>query len=159
MKLVLYFFLSSLACWVIWRYSRPFAQATKKLIAAILLFTGLAMAMAIGTATHLVLPGIGSIGVSAASGALVGCLTWLAVGTLGVVPIGLAIGLGSMVSAATGLSVLGGITGGIGLKTVLVPYVPAVIWIPLLVTAFVIRKGGSNYQRKSLAQQQGHIAE
>lgn len=140
MRVALYFILSSLVCWAIWRFSRPLAVATRKAVAFILLFTGLAMAMAIGTATHFVLPGIGSIGASAGLGALIGLLTWLVVGTLGVVPLGIAIGLWSMVSAAMGLSVLGGLVGGMGFKTVLVPYVPAAVWIPFLVTAYVIRK-------------------
>ena len=140
MRIALYFCLSSLVCWWLWRYSRPLAVATKKALACTLMFIGLAMAMAIGTATHLALPGVGSIGVSAAVGAIVGWLTWLVVGTLGVVPLGIAVGLWGMVSAAAGFSVLGGLVGGIGFKTVLTPYVPIAIWLPLIFTAFVIRK-------------------
>lgn len=126
---------------LLWRYSRQVGLIARKFLAYLVTYIGLTMALAIGIETHLVLPGIGSVGAGAAVGAFVGWLLWMIVGTLGVVPMGIAIGLWSMVSAAMSLSALGSLVGGIGFRTVLVPYVPVALWLPLLVTGYVMHRG------------------
>jgi hypothetical protein len=129
---------------MLWRISLAMALKPKVILARSLLCIGLFMAMAVGTSTHLVLPGIGSIGASAAVGALIGWTTWLIIGTVGVVPLGIAVGVWSIVSVATGLSVVGGLSSGIGLKTILVPFVPPAIWVPILFTGLLVRRSTKN---------------
>ncbi|WP_156350910.1 hypothetical protein [Pseudomonas sp. EGD-AK9] len=141
MKTALYLGVSLLLCWGLWRYSQPLAIQVRRWISYAAICISLVMAFAIGTVTHVVLPGFGSLGLGAASGAVVGLLLWMIVGPIGVVPLGIGVGLWGMVGATTSLSVLGSLVGGTGLKTSFVPYVPMVVWLPILVTGLLIKRG------------------
>lgn len=127
-------------CASLWRYSKALSYVSRRILEFVVLATGFSMAMAIGTQTHLSFPSLGSLGLGAGLGAFIGWLVWLIVGTLGVVPLCIAFGLWSMVATAMGLSVMGSLVGGFGLKTVLVPYVPFTLWLPMVVTALFMRR-------------------
>lgn len=139
-RYMLFLVLGIAVCLGLWRYSKALSYASRRILEFVVLATGFAMAMAIGTQTHLSFPSLGSLGLGAGLGAFIGWLLWLIVGTLGIVPLGIAFGLWSMIATAMGLSVMGSLMGGLGLKTVLVPYVPFTLWLPMLVTAFFMRR-------------------
>lgn len=139
-RYMLFLALGIALCVGLWRYAKALSYASKRILEFVVLATGFAMAMAIGTQTHLIFPSLGSLGLGAGLGAFIGSLVWLIVGTLGIVPLGIAFGLWSMVATAMGLSVMGSLVGGLGFKTALVPYVPFTLWLPMLVTGLFMRR-------------------
>lgn len=78
-----------------------------------------------GTTMRWVLPGIGAIGGGAATGAGIGLLTYLAVGTVGVVTggVGIALGAAAMALIGGGVGAVSAATGGFGYCAVVYPLV------------------------------------
>lgn len=92
-----------------------------QLIFSLIFFSGgILMAVMIGTQTVLVLPGVGGIGMGAAGGALTGYITYLLIGTVGVVTGGMGLALGALGMSLIGLIVgsIGATFGGFGLRTI-----------------------------------------
>lgn len=123
-------------CLLVYRCSRPIKRAFQWLVATVLLFGSLALAVVLGTVTELILPGICGIMLGGATGALLGWLTWLFTGTLGIATGGTAFALGgaalAVIFALVGTIV--GTTTGFGLRTIH----QWVIAIPILILALAL---------------------
>lgn len=136
----------SILCYLGYRFSRPIKQATQWVIATVLLFGSLALAVALGTVTELVLPGIGGIVLGGATGAFLAWLVWLLVGTLGIATGGTAFALGGWALAAifSLVAATGAATTGFGLRTIH----QWVIAIPILILALALM--ARNRQREPM---------
>lgn len=98
-----------------------------------------------GTTMRWVLPGIGAIGGGAAAGAGIGFLTYLAVGTVGVVTggVGIALGAAAMTLIGSGVGAVSAATGGFGYRAVVYPLVTPWFWGPTIILGlYVIRGAG-----------------
>ena len=110
----------ALLCFIVHRYWQPIRRTTQWLVATVLLFGSLALGVALGTVTELVLPGIGGIVLGSSTGALLGWLTFLLAGTFGIATGGTAFALGG--GALTAIFAIVGCfaatTAGFGVRTV-----------------------------------------
>jgi hypothetical protein len=106
------------------------------LLATILLFGSLALGVALGTVTELVLPGIGGIVLGGSTGALLGWLTFVLTGTLGIATSGTAFALGgvAMASIFSVVGCLAATTAGMGVRTIH----QWVIALPVLILALAL---------------------
>ncbi|RYF31935.1 MAG: hypothetical protein EOO23_00900 [Comamonadaceae bacterium] len=106
----------------------------QKVIAYLVIGFGMYLAVLTGSATRLVLPGLGSIGLGATAGAGVGAVTYLLLGGIGLATGGTAyaVGLGWLVLVGGGLGAFSGSAAGFGLKTVSYPLVQWYLWVPIL---------------------------
>lgn len=123
-------------CLIVYRLAKPLKRALQWLLATVLLFGSLALAVALGTATELVLPGIGGIVLGGATGAFLAWLVWLLVGTLGIATGGTAFALGGWALATifSLVAAAGAATTGFGLRTVH----QWVVAIPILILALAL---------------------
>lgn len=104
-----------------------------------------------GTAWKLVLPGLGSVGAGAVTGAFVGVLAHLILGTLGIATGGIAIaaGMGTLALVFGGVGMASGwvasfFSAGYGFRRVSYPLVHWAFWVPLLMLgAYVLWKSRS----------------
>lgn len=129
-------FAVGLLCCCVYRHWQPIRRTTQWLLATILLFGSLALGVALGAVTELVLPGIGGFVLGGSTGALLGWLTFLLTGTLGIATGGTAFALGS-VALASIFSIVGGLaatTAGFGVNAVH----QWVIAIPVLILALAL---------------------
>ena len=96
---------------------------------------GIYLSTLVGTATHFVLPGMGAVGGGAAAGAGIGFLTYLAIGTVGVVTggAGVALGVLGMSLIGGGVGAVGAAAGAVGFRTVTYPLVTPWFWGPVIV--------------------------
>jgi len=110
----------ALLCFFVYRYWQPIRRTTQWVVATVLLFGSLALGVALGTVTELVLPGVGGIVLGGSTGALLGWLTFLLTGTLGIATGGTAFALGGGALTAI-FAIVGGFaatTAGFGVRTV-----------------------------------------
>lgn len=99
---------------------------------------GLWLALFTGTVLKVVVPGVGSMVLGSAAGAGVGFLTYLAIGTVGVVTGGVGIAIGAIGMAALG-ALVGGVGGAGGAALARVPLISPVLWAPvILVGAYLV---------------------
>lgn len=129
-------FAVGLLCFCVYRHWQPIRRTTQWLLATILLFGSLALGVALGTVTELVLPGIGGIVLGGSTGALLGWLTFMLTGTLGIATGGTAFALGG-VALASIFSIVGCIaatTAGFGVHTIH----QWVIALPVLILALAL---------------------
>jgi MFS family permease len=120
MLLALKVVLVVLVCVLLFLVLRTIKRNYQLIVSLIFFSGGILMAIMIGTTTVLVMPGIGGIGMGGASGALVGYLTYLLIGTVGVVTGGLGLALGALGMSLIGflLGAIGATFGGFGLMTI-----------------------------------------
>ena len=115
----------------------------RRIVAWTVIFYGLYLATLTGSYTSLALPGIGSIAIGAGTGAAVGFMTWLAIGTVGVATggVGIAIGAGAMSAIGAIFGGAGGAAGGFGVTTVTYPLVSPFFWGPVIILGVYILRG------------------
>jgi hypothetical protein len=125
----------------------------QKIIGLLLIAYGAYLATLTGTVTQFVLPGIGAVGGGAATGAGVGFVTWLVLGTVGVATggVGLAIGATAMTLIGGALGAAGAATGGAGFATVTYPLVSPIFWVPLVLLGIYFNIGAR--KRKTMQEQ------
>lgn len=113
---------------------------------------GAYLATLTGSYTSLALPGIGSIAIGAGTGAAVGFLTWLAIGTVGVATggVGVAIGAGAMALIGALFGGAGGAAGGLGIQTVTYPLVSPIFWVPVVILGIYFLRGKKIKMQKML---------
>jgi hypothetical protein len=131
----------------------------QKIIGISIFAYGCYLATLTGSATVLVLPGVGAIGGGALVGAGAGWLTWAIIGTVGVATGGAGIALGSLGMALIGLTfgAVGGAVGGFGLKTTSYPLVNPIFWVPLLILGIYFCVGLRRKRLYKLEQRQALI--
>lgn len=120
MLLALKVVLIAVACVLVFLVLRTIKRNYQLIFSLIFFSGGILMAIMIGTKTVLVMPGIGGIGVGGAAGALVGYMTYLLIGTVGVVTGGIGLALGALGMSFIGfiLGSIGATFGGFGLRTI-----------------------------------------
>jgi hypothetical protein len=133
------------------RFVGGWKTAHQQIIGSLVIAYGLFLATLTGTATHFVVPGVGSVAVGAGTGAVVGFLTWLVVGTVGVATggVGIAMGAGAMAIVGALFGGTGAAVGGAGFVTEKFMLVNPVFW-GLLVLLGMYLLIGTWRKKKSL---------
>lgn len=137
----------------LWSYFRGgWKVVHQRLIGATVFLYGLYLASLTGSVTSFVLPGIGSVAVGAGTGAAVGALTYLVIGTVGVATggVGIAVGLGAMTGMGALLGSAGAASGGIGFTTQTYPLVSPIFWVPLLIIGVYFLLGRRKVKQDTL---------
>lgn len=126
-----------IACYVLWRGIARFRPGLQKAVAWLLLCIGVVVATVFGTTTQWVLPGFQGAALGAGAGWVIGMVIFSFIGPQGIVPLGIAIGARVMALIFSGVGGVSGLAGSIGPKTVV--SIPAmIVWVPIVVLAFVI---------------------
>ncbi|MHA7600934.1 hypothetical protein ACX12L_13430 [Alicycliphilus sp. T452] len=111
------------------------ARWHQRIVGLGIVFYGIYLATLVGSMTRFVLPGVGAVGGGAATGAGIGFLTYLAVGTVGVVTGGTGVALGALAMALIGggVGAVGAAAGAAGFQTITYPLVSRWFWGPTIV--------------------------
>lgn len=134
-------FLFILAIWAKW--GGRWESLYQKIISLLIIFYGLFLANLTGSYTAIVLPVGIEIVVGAGSGAALGYITFLVLGTIGVVTggIGFAIGAGLMITIGAIFGGAGAAGAGFGVKTITYALVSPWFWVPILVLGIYYWRG------------------
>ena len=124
--------------WVWW--SRRWGPVAQRLVGAAIVFYGLYLSTLTASVTKFIIPGIGAVGTGAATGASIGVVSWLLLGTLGVVTggTGYALGAGLLALIGGSLGAAGAATGGFGFQVFKYPLVHWLFWIPLVAVGLTL---------------------
>jgi hypothetical protein len=115
-------------------YLKVFAgwrRAHQAILGGLTMFYGMWLALCTGTVWKLVVPGVGSVVLGSASGAGLGFVTFLVVGTVGVATGGIGISFSAAAMVAAG-AVFGAVGGAAGASLARVPLVSPLLWLPVL---------------------------
>ena len=119
-----------------------------KIMGRLIFLYGLYFSLFMGSYSSLVLPGIGSIGVGAVAGGVIGWGASAIVGTIGVVTGGVGIAIGALGMATIGavLGAIGAGSGGFGIRDTTYFLVTPWFWVPLIIIGlfFMFRNRKSN---------------
>lgn len=131
----------------------------RRMVGLTVVLYGIYLATLTGSFTSLVLPGIGSIAIGAGTGAVVGFVTWLAIGTVGVATggVGIAIGAGVMTLIGALFGGAGGAAGNFGIKTVTYPLVSPIFWVPIIILGIYFLRGKKIKMQKMLPPPSANI--
>lgn len=115
----------------------------RRIVGWSVVFYGVYLATLTGSYTSLVLPGIGPIVIGAGTGAGIGFITWLVIGTVGMVTggVGVAIGAGAMAFIGALFGGAGGAAGNFGIKTVTYALISPIFWIPVIILGIYFLQG------------------
>lgn len=110
------------------------ARLHQRIVGLGIIFYGIYLSTLVGTMTRFVLPGAGAVGGGAAAGAGVGLLTYLVIGTVGVVTGGTGIALGALAMSLIGggLGAAGAAVGVAGFRALSYPLVSPFFWGPVI---------------------------
>lgn len=131
-------------------------MAHQRVIGAVVLAYGTYLAMLTGTVTEFVVPGIGAIGAGAVAGSLIGLGTFAVLGVVGIATGGTAFaaGAGLMALAGAGVGATGGAVGGLGFRTVIVPLISPIFWLPVMMLGIYLLIGFRLRRRNAAAPPQ-----
>jgi len=106
-----------------------------KFMGRLIFLYGLYFSFFTGSYSSLVLPGVGSIALGAATGGAVGWAASAIIGTIGVATGGVGIAIGALGMATIGavLGAIGASSGGFGIKTTTYFLVTPWFWVPLII--------------------------
>ena len=110
------------------------------IIGWVIVLYGLYFSLFTGSFSSLVVPGIGSIALGAATGGAVGWATAAVIGTVGVATGGAGIAIGALGMAAIGavLGAIGAGSGGFGIETTTKFLVTPWFWAPLILLGLAL---------------------
>jgi len=128
----------ALGLWLLW--SRRPVIIFRRITGFFIVAYGLYLSTLTASVIKFVVPGIGAIGTGAATGAGIGALTGVMLGTIGVVTGGAGYAVGATVLALIGgsLGAAGAATGGFGFQVFKYPVVHPMFWLPLVAIGLVL---------------------
>ena len=119
------------------------ARLHQRIVGLGIVFYGLYLSTLMGSMTRFVLPGAGAVGGGAATGAGIGFLTYLVIGTVGVAMGGTGVALGALAMSLIGggLGAAGAAAGSAGLRTLAYPLVTPWFWAPTIILGIYLIVG------------------
>lgn len=128
------------AAGIYFKFFTSWRRLHQAVLGALTLTYGLWLALFTGTVLKVVVPGLGSMVLGSAAGAGVGFLTYLAIGTIGVVTGGMGIAIGAVGMALIG-ALVGGAGGAGGAALARVPLITPMVWAPVVLVGVYLVLG------------------